>query len=126
LGDRKDIQPEKIPVLPICRGSLPQQAEKEDPRWNRLIQVHLEKWPLNGTRVVDMIMQATAASGGHSIIGTVAQQADKQPVVLHRPAALHSQTWVQGVTSFRRLAMPFEVCPAKYSQNMGPLNFWGT
>jgi len=27
--------------------------------------------------------------------------------------------------TYRRLAMPFDGCPAKYRGNVGPLNLWG-
>ena len=37
----------KKPVPPILRGSLLEQVEEEDPGWNWLNQIHIEKWPLN-------------------------------------------------------------------------------
>jgi len=50
----------------ITSSSLLEQVEKEDLTWDLLTQVHVEKWPLNGSKVSVDRATITLGIGSHS------------------------------------------------------------
>jgi len=49
VGWQERIPACKSPVRLILGGFVPEKVEEEDPRGNRLTQVHVKKRPLNGS-----------------------------------------------------------------------------